>query len=148
VTGILGVLFIFTGLVLSLINNVNFDFKGVGMEGVGVAVMTVVLGIFGGFVLALYLGDKLFTASSGVFKNLSLNTIQDVAEGYSNVDASFLQLKGKTGMAQTVLRPGGKVIIDAEIYDAVAESGFIDRNEKVIVTRVGTSQLYVERPEE
>ncbi|MFW6259614.1 MAG: NfeD family protein [Tangfeifania sp.] len=148
VTGILGVLFIFTGLVLSLINNVNFDFKGVGMEGVGVAVMTVVLGIFGGFVLALYLGDKLFTARSGVFKNLSLNTIQDVAEGYSNVDASFLQLKGKTGMAQTVLRPGGKVIIDAEIYDAVAESGFIDRNEKVIVTRVGTSQLYVERPEE
>ena len=148
VPGILGVLFIFIGLVLSMINNVNFDFEGVEMNGVGVAVMTVVLGIFGGFVGALYLGNKLFTAKSGPFKNLSLNTIQDIAEGYSNVDASFLQLKGKTGVAQTVLRPGGKVIIDTEIYDAVAESGFIDRNEAVLVTRVGTSQLYVERPEE
>ena len=148
VAGILGVLFIFIGLVLSLINNVDFNFEGVEMRGVGVAVMIVVLGIFGGFVGALYLGKKLFTAQSGLFKDLSLNTIQDVAEGYSNVDASFLQLKGKTGVAQTVLRPGGKVIIDAEIYDAVAESGFIDRNEKVVVTRVGTSQLYVERPDE
>lgn len=148
VAGILGVLFIFVGLVLSLINNVDFNFEGVEMEGVGVAVMTVVLGIFGGFVGALYLGNKLFTATSGPFKNLSLNTIQDIADGYSNVDASFLQLKGKTGVAQTVLRPGGKVIIDAEIYDAVAESGFIDRNENVVVTRVGTSQLYVERPDE
>ena len=148
VPGIIGVLFIFAGLVLSLINNVDFNFEGVEMKGVGVAVMTVVVGIFGGFVLALYLGNKLFTAKSGPFKNLSLNTIQDIAEGYSNVDASFLQLKGKTGVAQTVLRPGGKVIIDAEIYDAVAESGFIDRNEAVLVTRVGTSQLYVERPEE
>jgi membrane-bound serine protease (ClpP class) len=148
VPGILGILFIFVGLVLSLINNVDFDFEGVEMNGVGVAVMTVVLGIFGGFVLALYAGNKLFTAKSGPFKNLSLNTIQDIAEGYSNVDASFMQLKGKTGVAQTVLRPGGKVIIDAEIYDAVAESGFIDRNENVVVTRVGTSQLYVERPDE
>lgn len=148
VAGILGVLFIFVGLVLSLINNVDFNFEFVEMERVGVAIMTVVLGIFGGFVGALYLGDKLFTAKSGMFKNLSLKTVQDIAEGYSNVDASFRQLKGKTGVAQTVLRPGGKVIIDAEIYDAVAESGFIDRNETIVVTRVGTSQLYVERPEE
>ena len=148
VAGILGVIFIFVGLVLSMINNVDFNFEGVEMKGVGVAVMTVVVGIFGGFVGALYLGNKLFTATSGPFKNLSLNTIQDIAEGYSNVDASFLQLKGKTGVAQTVLRPGGKVVIDGEIYDAMAESGFIDRNEKVLVTRVGTSQLYVERLEE
>jgi membrane-bound serine protease (ClpP class) len=49
----------------------------------------------------------------------------------------------KTG----VLRPGGKVIIDDEVYDAVAETGFIDRGEDVIVVKVGTSQLYVDRPE-
>jgi len=148
VPGILGVIFIFGGLLLSLINNVDFNFEGVEMDGFGVAVMTVVLGIVGGFILALYLGNKLFTANSGFFKNLSLNAIQDIAEGYSNVDASFMLLKGKSGVAQTVLRPGGKVIIEGEVYDAVAESGFIDRNEDILVTRVGTSQLYVERPEE
>lgn len=147
VAGIAGIIFIFGGLVLSLINNVNFDFEGVEITGVGVAVATVVIGIFGGFIFALYLGNRLFTASSGPFKNLSLNTVQNVADGYINVDTSFLLLKGKKGVAKTVLRPGGKVMIDFEIYDAVAENGFIDKDEKVVVTRVGTSQVYVEREE-
>lgn len=148
VAGISGVLLIFGSLVLSLINNVNFDFEGVEMEGVGVAVATVVLGIFGGFILALYMGNKLFTAKTGPFSNLSLKTVQNVADGYINVDTGFLLLKGKNGVARTVLRPGGKVMINYEIYDAVAENGFIDKDEKVVVTRVGASQVYVDRVEE
>jgi len=148
VAGISGVLLVFVALVLSLIENVVFDFEPVDTQRLGVAIMTVVVGIFGGFILSLYLGNKLFSAHSGPFKNLALNTVQDVKDGYLNVDASFIALKGKTGTAQTVLRPGGKVLIDGEVYDAVAESGFIDRNETIVVTRVGTSQLYVERPEE
>lgn len=147
VAGVLGILFIFTGLVLSLINNIHFDFTGVKLSGVGVAVMTVVFGIFGGFIIALYFGNKLFTSQSGPFKNLALNTVQDVKEGYLNVDTSFLLLKGKEGTTQTVLRPGGKVIIESEIYDAVAENGFIDRNERIVVTRVGTSQVYADKLE-
>jgi len=148
VAGISGVLIVFVALVLSLIENVVFDFEPVDAERLGVAIMTVVVGIFGGFTLSLYLGNKLFSAHSGPFKNLALHAVQDVNDGYLNVDASFIALKGKTGTAQTVLRPGGKVLIDGEVYDAVAESGFIDRNETIVVTRVGTSQLYVERPEE
>mgnify|MGYP006291462089 FL=1 len=148
VAGISGVLLIFGSLVLSLINNVDFNFEGVELQGVGVAVVTVVIGITGGFVLSLYLGNKLFTAKSGPFHNLALNTVQNIAEGYSNVDSEFMLLKGKSGIAKTVLRPGGKVMIDYELYDAVAETGLIDKDEKVIVTRVGTSQVYVEREEE
>jgi membrane-bound serine protease (ClpP class) len=147
VTGISGVLLILTGLVLSLIDNINFDFRHVNVTGVGVAIMTVILGVFGGFILALYLGNKLFTAKSGPLKNLALNTVQDVKEGYLNVESSFIALKGKEGKAHTVLRPGGKVIIDNEIYDAVAENGFIDKGEDIIVVKVGTSQLYVEKRE-
>ena len=145
VAGILGVLFVFTGLVLSLVENVNFDFRNVELKGFGIALMTVVLGIFGGFIFALYVGNKVFTAKSGPFRNFALNTVQNINEGYLNVESSFVALKGKTGKAHTVLRPGGKVIIDNEVYDAVAESGFIDRGEDVVVVRVGTSQLYVDR---
>jgi membrane-bound serine protease (ClpP class) len=147
VAGILGVLFIFIGLVLSLIDNVDFDFEHVEMEGVGVAVTTVVLGIFGGFVISLYMGNKLFTAKSGPFKNLALRTVQNVNEGYVSIETSLLKLKGKTGIASSVLRPGGKVLIEGEVYDAVAESGFIDKNERVTVTKVESAQLYVERSE-
>jgi membrane-bound serine protease (ClpP class) len=147
VAGILGVLFVFVGLVLSLIENVVFDFEPVNTEKLGVAIMTVVVGIMGGFILSLYLGKKLFTSHSGPFKNLALNTVQDIKEGYLNVDASFVALKGKTGTAQTVLRPGGKVLIDGEVYDAITEAGFIDRGEDIVVLKVGTAQLYVDRPE-
>jgi membrane-bound serine protease (ClpP class) len=147
IAGISGVLLVFVALVLSLIGNVVFDFEPVDTSKLGVAIMTVVVGIFGGFIFSLYLGRKLFTAHSGPFKNFALNTVQNVSDGYLNVDASFIALKGKTGTAQTVLRPGGKVLIEGEVYDAMTESGFIDRGEEIIVVKVGTAQLYVDRPE-
>ena len=144
VAGILGVLFIFSSLILSLLNNVNFDFQGVEMKGVGVAVTTVVVGIFGGFILSLYLSQKVFSSESGLFKNMALKTVQKVNEGYVSVDTRLFHLKGKTGISATVLRPGGKIKIDNEIFDAVAENGFIEKDEKIRVTKIESAQLYVE----
>ena len=147
VTGALGVLFVFSGLVLSLIDNVDFDFEGVEMRGVGVAVATVTFGTFGGFILALYLGKLVFTAEKGMFKNFALNTVQQVDDGYVAVETRLLDMTGKTGVAQTVLRPGGKVIIDNEVFDAVAVIGFIDKDEEIVVVKVEEAQLYVELKE-
>jgi membrane-bound serine protease (ClpP class) len=144
VAGVLGVTAIFVSLVLSLINNVDFNFEGVEINGVGVAVLTVVLGIFGGFVLAIYFGNKVFSSESGIFRNMSLKAVQNVNKGYVSVDTSLFELKGKTGVAQTFLRPGGKVLIEGDVYDAVAENGFIDKDENIIVTKVEATQLYVE----
>jgi len=148
ITGALGITFVFIGLVLSLIDNVHFDFEGVEMHRLGIAVTTVVLGIFGGFILSLYLGKRVFTSEKGMFKNFALNTVQHVNEGFVSVDTSLFGLKGKTGKAQTVLRPGGKVLIEGNIYDAVAVTGFIERNTPILVTKVEATQLYVEIIEE
>jgi len=145
VTGISGITLLFAGLVLSLINNVNFNFDNVKISSVAVAVTTVILGIFGGFTLSLVLGRKLFTAESGAFKNMALHAVQHVNEGFVCIETGMFELKGKTGIAQTVLRPGGKVLIDGEIFDAVAATGFIDRNEKIVVEKVEATQLYVEK---
>jgi membrane-bound serine protease (ClpP class) len=144
VTGILGVIFIFMGLILSMIDNVHFNFEGVEMRGVGVAVATVMAGVFGGFLISIYLGRRVFTAHSGIFRNFALNTVQHVDEGYVSVETSLFAMKGKTGVAQTVLRPGGKVLIEGEVYDAVAETGFIEKGKPVTVTRIESAQLYVE----
>ena len=146
VPGILGVIFIFSGLILSLINNVDFNFENVEMENLGVAFATVVLGVFGGTFLSLYFGDKLFSAKSGPFKNLGLKTVQNVSEGYIGVETTLFGMKGRSGIAKTVLRPGGKVLIDGEVYDAVAENGFIDKDEPIIVTKIESAQLYVDKP--
>jgi membrane-bound serine protease (ClpP class) len=144
IPGVLGISFIFTSLVLSLLNNVNFDFENVNVDGVGVAITTVVFGIFGGFVISLYFGSRVFSANSGLFKNMSLKAVQNVSEGFVSVETSLLQLKGKNGVAQTVLRPGGKVKVDGAVYDAVAENGFIDKDENIHVVKVESAQLYVE----
>ncbi|WP_297090590.1 NfeD family protein [uncultured Draconibacterium sp.] len=148
IAGAAGITLVFLGLLLSLIDNVNFDFEGVELRGVGTAITTVVLGLFGGFMLALYLGKKMFTAEHGLFKNFALKTVQDVHEGYVSVETKLFDLKGKSGTAQTVLRPGGKIIVDGDIYDAVAVSGFIDKDEKIVVTKIEATQLYVELEEE
>lgn len=145
IAGVSGVILVFGGLVLSLINNVNFDFERVEMGRVGVAVATVLIGVVGGFIISLYLGNKLFTAKSGPFKNLALKTVQKVDEGYVSVETSLFGLKGKKGIAKTVLRPGGKVLIDNEVYDAVALTGFIDKDEPIEVVKVEATQVYVDR---
>ncbi|HKJ43350.1 MAG TPA: NfeD family protein, partial [Sunxiuqinia sp.] len=144
VAGLLGIVLSFTGLVLSLINNFNFDFRGVSPEKIVTALTTVVIALFGGFVLSLMLSKKIFSADRGAFKNMSLHTIQDKAEGYISVDASLKDLVGKEGIAFTVLRPSGKVKIEGKTYDAAANVGMIDRGEAIVVVRAETMQLYVE----
>ena len=144
IAGVSGVLIVFVSLVLSLVNNVNFDFENVEIDGIGIAITTVVVGVFGGFVIALYLGNKMFSANSGMFKNMSLKAVQNVTDGFVCVETSLFVLKGKEGVAQTILRPAGKVLIDGEVYDAVAENGFIDKDESIIVKKVEATQLYVE----
>ncbi len=144
IAGVLGVVAIFVSLVLSLIDNVNFDFEGVKIDGVGVAVMTVAIGIFGGFIIALYLGNRVFSANAGPFRNMALKAVQNTSEGFVSIETSLLALKGKQGVAQTFLRPGGKVLIDNEVFDAVAENGYIEKGEPIIVTKIESAQVYVE----
>jgi membrane-bound serine protease (ClpP class) len=147
VTGISGIILVFAGLILSLLNNVNFDFEGVGIATVGVAVTTVVIGVFGGFILSLYLGNKLFTSKSRMFKNMSLKSVQNVSDGFVCIETGMFAMKGKTGVSKSVLRPAGKVLIDGEVYDAVANSGFIDKDVNIIVSKVEATQLYVDKIE-
>jgi membrane-bound serine protease (ClpP class) len=145
VAGVSGVVLMFVSLVLSLINNVNFDFEHVETGNIGVAITTVIIGLFGGFIISLYLGNKLFSANSGLFRNLSLKSVQEVNDGFVCIETGLLELKGKTGVAKTVLRPGGKVLIEGEVFDAVALEGFIEKDTNIIVSKVEATQLYVEK---
>jgi len=144
VSGVIGITLAFTGLTLSLIDNIVFDFQHVNLNRVGTAVLTVVAGVSGGFFISLWASSRIFGAHNGLFKNFALQTVQNVDEGFVSIDNSLLLLNGKTGTAQTVLRPGGKVEIDGEIYDAVTSGGFIDRGKTVKVIKVEATQLYVE----
>jgi membrane-bound serine protease (ClpP class) len=144
VAGISGIALSFAGLVLSLINNVNFDFEGVNPEKITEALTTVIVSLFGGFLLSLALSKKLFTTQSGILRNLSLYEVQDKTKGFVGVDPGLGSLTGKTGIAYTVLRPSGKVLIGEKIYDAVSLWGMIEKDAEIVVVKVEAAQLYVE----
>lgn len=145
IAGILGIIFSFTGLVLSLIENVNFNFEGVQTDKIMTALVTVFVAFLGSFVLILFLGKKMFSADRGTFKNFSLHSVQNKEEGFISVDSSLNKLIGSTGVAHTVLRPSGRVMIDHKVYDAASLYGIIEKGEKIVVVKVESAQLFVEK---
>lgn len=135
--GIGGILLILSGLILSLLNNVNFDFEGVSLPDFGRASLTVLLGMGGGFILMLWLSNRI--GSTGLFRKVAL--LADLSTSVSTPPLN--NLAGKEGIAETVLRPSGKVSIEGEWYDGVSESGFIEKGTKVRVVRFENAQVYV-----
>ena len=76
----------------------------------------------------------------------ALNTEETVSEGYIGVETSVSSVIGRIGVAYTVLRPSGKVMIDNEIYDAAAVDGaFIEKGSTVKVVKYITGQVFVEK---
>jgi len=144
ITGISGITLAFSGLVLSLIKNVNFSFDEVNSNDLLIALGTVFIGAIGGIGLAIYLSQKLFTAETGRFAHMTLHEVLSKEDGYLGVDPKLLLLKGKNGVAITTLRPSGKINIDGQTYDAMAVSGMIDKGTNIVVTKVEAAQLYVE----
>jgi membrane-bound serine protease (ClpP class) len=141
VTGISGIFLVVTGLTLSLLENNRFDFSGVSFGHFFEAMAVVMGGFFISIILIVYLSNKLL--EKGPLTKLALQTSETVEMGFVGVDQSMKNLIGRTGVAQTVLRPSGKVEIDDVTYDAVSETGFIKPQEKVVVRNFIHGQLYV-----
>jgi len=149
VAGIAGILLTITGLVLSMIDNIVFDYHfqwEQAFKAVVESFLIVSVSVFVSLVLSLYLSKRLLT-SSGRFSRLVLDSTQQKDEGYLGVDSEQKKLIGKKGKAHTVLRPSGKIIVEGEIYDARSEIGFIDKGEAIRVIEYGTSQLVVIKDE-
>lgn len=143
VAGISGIAFVMTSLILSLVGNIGFDFDFVMPTQIINAFLTVILATVGGFFGSIYLAKK-FLATS-MMSSMVLSAVQNKEDGYVGVDQKESSLIGETGTASTVLRPAGKVLIDDDIYDATALTGFIDKGEAIVVVKYETAQLFVRK---
>jgi len=141
IPGILGILAVFSGLTLSMIDNVGLDFSGIKLSGVLKPFFIVIIATFFSMILSFYLSRKIFTTT--IFGHLALDAEQRKESGFTSSYSNYKDMIGMTGEAYTVLRPAGKVIIADNIFDATAEAGFIDKGEPVRVTGYQTSQLFV-----
>lgn len=144
VAGITGILLIITGLTLSMVGNVGLDFSGVDLTGVVTSLFLVITAIFLSLILSYFITKSIFTENR-LFGSLALDAVQSTDEGFTSSDAAYKLMIGKTGRASTVLRPSGKVVIDDEVFDATALTGFIDKGDEVEVVRYETSQLFVRK---
>lgn len=138
ITGILGILFVFSALVLALIGNIRFNFEGLPAMEMFRALMVVLGGTGMGLVLIIYLSGRI--GKPGFLQFAALHTDQ---EGYVSVSMEPVSLVGKTGVAATDLRPSGMVNVDGDFYDAISLKGFIDKGDEVVVRRYENFQLYV-----
>lgn len=145
VAGVVGITLSIAGLTLSLLNNVRFNFENVSSMSVVLALTTVTLSILFGFVLSIWLSQKLFTNNKGILQGLALTSSQITADGYIGVDTHMAQMVGKTGIAHSILRPSGMVKIEGELWDAIAIESYINKGETIRVIKQETGQLYVEK---
>jgi membrane-bound serine protease (ClpP class) len=145
VTGILGITGIVTGLAFVMIDKIVFKFgpSSDGVREIISAFAVVLISMLTSFILSLWLSKKLFSPNR-LFGSLALETVQNKSEGYVSFDTEKQKaLLGKKGVAHTILRPSGKVIIDNEVYSAVAMYGYILKGNPVIVKKEEQGQLYV-----
>ena len=145
VAGVLGILFIIIGLTLSLIKSVPGNFPVNLPEGN--AFVNALFIVIASMILSIGLSFWLFGRfiKSSMFSKVSVQSIISKEQGFVGVDMTAQSLVGKEGFAFTVMRPSGKVEIEGNVYDATAESGFIEQGEKVTVVKFETAQLFVRR---
>lgn len=136
--GISGIVLVVASLILSLIGNIHFDFSTISFKELYRAMMIVTAGLGAGIVIIIYASSRI--GKPGVFQKVALVADQ---EGYVSVPLEPKNLVGKTGIAATVLRPSGKVLIDEQYYDAISIKGFLEKDDTVIVKRYENFQLYV-----
>jgi len=143
IAGISGIILASTGLALAMVQNVDFEFSTQYFTPIFKAFAIVLGSGFVAFLFILFSLERIFNAPALQF--ISLNKTQDKDEGYSSFDLDKQFLSGKQGTAKTVLRLSGKVEIEGTVYDAKSEYDFIEKGEKIEVSRFEAGQLYVKK---
>ncbi len=134
VTGILGLLAIFTSFFMTLVGNdpTANDLLNAGATLSG----SFILSLLGLYFLAKYLPDT---------KMLDFIIVRGKEEKGAGVKNTkhFAELAGRSGKAATDLRLSGKIEIEGEVYPAVSANEYINAGEPVKVSKVEGNKITV-----
>ncbi|MFY0653262.1 MAG: nodulation protein NfeD [Cyclobacteriaceae bacterium] len=135
--GVAGITLTVASLILVMLNNDAFDFSFVDSSRIITAVFTTFLAL-GGAIVLMFVGGVNITKTK-MFQGVALQHEMTKEQGYTSnfKKESFI---GKVGVAYTILRPSGKVMIDGEIYDAFTRGNYIEKDTEVeVISDEGTS---------
>jgi membrane-bound serine protease (ClpP class) len=145
IAGLLGIVLTIGSLILIMLNNDFFNFEFVPLGDIVVAMFATLGGISGGALLLFFGGAKL--TQTKAFRRMALTDTQDTTKGFTS---NFFPdtLVGKAGVAFTVLRPSGKVLIEGKMYDAFTRGEYIEKEENIEVISTESSTLRVKKKTE
>ncbi len=153
---VLSVIVFMVGMVLLVIEAAAPGFGVFGVLGISSIIMSVVMASRSVaqavmyIVIAIALTAVVITIifkklpKRKLSKTLLLDTNLNKDEGYISSEEKS-QYLGKEGVCLSFLRPSGKIEIEGEMLDAIAESGLIEKGEKVKVIRVEGSKIIVRK---
>lgn len=146
IAGISGIFLICASLVLALVENWGLDFSQVHpmklLESFAVVTLSTLAALVSGF----YLSKRLF--GRPVFGHaLALESEQKRSDGFISVPdlSKYRELVGKQAVTLSVMRPSGKIRIGEQVFDANSETGFIDKDTPVRITRFENAQFFVRK---
>ncbi|MEZ4887706.1 MAG: NfeD family protein [Chitinophagales bacterium] len=143
IAGISGIILIFAGLSLSLVQNDYFDFTFTTSDDITNAFTRVLFSIIGSVILAVLLGGKF--VKSKAFDRLVLAETQESSKGFTIKANEYEALIGKEGVALTDLKISGKIEVEDERYDAITTGDFIEAGTKVVVKKYQGNYLVVRK---
>jgi len=144
--GISGIILAIAGLTLSMsAGDIVVVEEGLkfNLEPFAKSLFVVLISMFLAITISLLLSQRI--VKTNLFARIALNKEQDTAKGYIGVSTEQIDMVGEKGVAFTVLKPSGKVLINNEIYDAKARTGYIEEDEQIEVVSYGIAQLYVKK---
>lgn len=142
IAGIAGIILTLVSLVLIMLNNDFFNFEFVPLGDIVKASVAAVGGLTGGMLLLIFGGAKIVETKA--FKKISLNESQKSEDGFT-VNSNAQLLLNKKGVAHTILRPSGKILIEGEVYDAFTRGEYIEKGEQVEIIGTEGVTLRVKR---
>lgn len=147
VVGVLGILFIFGGLLLSLSGldfSTQWETREIGSSMLRVSISLTVL-VIAAILLVRYgpeskLGRHLILSSA-----LTRGDGRSPAANGGRDAGSLSQFLNKRGVTLTDLRPSGKALIDNRKVEVISDGGFIPKGSAVVVIEVSLSRVAVRR---
>jgi len=145
VAGIAGIICIIAGLTFSLVSfsGTDFEFNSIAGDLLVRAFFRVMLIISISLVVLFFFGGSILNMPG--FNKVILKDAQDNEKGYTIKNEALYRLIGAEGVVFNQLRPSGKVLIDNELYEAISQSSFLDKDEKIKVIGVDGYSLRVKK---
>lgn len=137
IAGVLGILGIAAGLVLSLVG------PGNTVELLLLVAMRVMVSLLLAVVASVVL--LRFMTRLPIGRKLVLDTGLAASAGYASAPETDARLLGKQGVASSPLRPAGIALIDGVRVDVVSNGDAVDPGEAIVVVRVDGNRVVVER---